>query len=146
MNSLATSVARWRTHRSEIVAWLLFSRKNRSKPFLEFCNTIPLITDIVAWASRSLAGDPSNRPCFSSDETRGAHSHFPFVPVGPRLSLLAAAVALQPQAVAAESASQQVAALALQPQAVAAESASQQAAVALQPQAVAAESASQQAA
>ena len=70
-----------------------------------------LITDIVAWASRSLAGGPSNRPCFSSDETRGAHSHFPFVPVGPRLSLLAAAVALQPQAVAAESASQQAAAL-----------------------------------
>src|ERR1700682_294942 len=40
MNSPATSVARWRTHRSAIVALLLFSRKNRSKPFLEFCNTI----------------------------------------------------------------------------------------------------------
>ena len=127
MNLPATSVARLRTHRSAIVAWLLFSRKNRSKPFLEFCNTIPLITDIVAWASRSLAGGPSNRPCFSSDETRGAHSHFPSVPVGPRLSLLVVA-ALQPQAVAAESASQQVAAVALRPEAVAAESASQQAA------------------
>jgi len=41
MNSPATSVARLRTHRSAIVAWLLFSRKNRCKPFLEFCNTIP---------------------------------------------------------------------------------------------------------
>jgi len=37
MNSPATSVARLRTHRSGIIARLLFSRKNRWKPFLEFC-------------------------------------------------------------------------------------------------------------
>src|ERR1035438_4080224 len=40
MNSPATSVARLRTNRSAIVVWLLISRKNRCKPFLEFCNTI----------------------------------------------------------------------------------------------------------
>jgi len=40
MNSPATSVARLRTHRSAIIASFLFSRKNRCKPFLEFCNTI----------------------------------------------------------------------------------------------------------
>src|ERR1700682_123865 len=40
MNSPATSVARLRTRRPAIIAWLLFSRKNRRKSFLEFCNTI----------------------------------------------------------------------------------------------------------
>jgi hypothetical protein len=33
LNSPASSVARLRTHRSAIVAWLLFSRKTRCKSF-----------------------------------------------------------------------------------------------------------------
>src|SRR2546423_14444760 len=36
MNSPATSVARLRTHRSAIVAWLLFSRKNAPSHFWSF--------------------------------------------------------------------------------------------------------------
>jgi hypothetical protein len=36
INSPATSVARLRTHRSAIVAWLLFSRKNRCSHFWSF--------------------------------------------------------------------------------------------------------------
>jgi hypothetical protein len=69
MNSPATSVARLRRHRSAIVAWLLFSRKNRSEPFLELISQLADPAEKPAADIRLAPTAARNGQCISMGQT-----------------------------------------------------------------------------